>query len=86
MWTFLRLLPLIIHNFIDDDLDEYWLAHMKRTEIVEIVCASEIHIQHLPFLDYLIHSYINARKELFPMAKLRPKHHYLTHYPLLILL
>lgn len=86
IWTFLRLFPLIINNYIKDEYDEYWIALMKLTELVEIVCAPKIHISHLGFLDALCHDYISSRKELFPTVRLRPKHHYLTHYALLIYL
>lgn len=83
VWTLLRLFPLIIKEHVLHT-DRYWKALMLLTEIVEIVCAPQIHKSHLPYLQFVINEYLTLRRELFPDVGLRPKHHYLTHYPELI--
>lgn len=84
MWNFLRLLPLLIHDKIDDIEDDVWISILLLTEIIEIICAPAIHETCITYLDTLIRDYIYLRKSLFDQP-LRPKHHYLTHYPSLIL-
>ncbi|KAE8738631.1 hypothetical protein FOCC_FOCC015883 [Frankliniella occidentalis] len=85
VWTLLRLLPLIILEHVLDPTDRYWKALLLLLEIVEIVCAPQIHKSHLPYLQFSIDEYLTLRRELFPNVVLRPKHHYLTYYPELIL-
>ncbi|XP_070525461.1 uncharacterized protein [Cardiocondyla obscurior] len=84
IWTFLRLFPLIIINHIGDKDNEIWQCLLLLTEIIEIVCAPIIHTSYLPYLQTLIQNYFIMRKELFPDVRLRPKHHYMSHYPELI--
>jgi len=54
------------------------------SEIVDIVLAPAIHKSFLGYLHDIILEYLDLRKECFPNVPLRPKHHYLTHYPFLI--
>ncbi|XP_043472523.1 uncharacterized protein LOC122505125 [Leptopilina heterotoma] len=78
--TLIRLLPFYIGYKIDTN-DEVWEYFLKLSEIVEIVCAPQIHLSFIPYLADIINEYLTLRKKLFPTIKLRPKHHYLTHYP-----
>ncbi|XP_065673861.1 uncharacterized protein LOC136090815 [Hydra vulgaris] len=57
----------------------------KLKEIVEIICSPKIDIQHIAYLQVSINGYLSSRRELFSSSKLLPKHHYLSHYPQLIL-
>lgn len=84
LWQFLRLLPLLIFDNIDDINDEVWKCIILLSEIVEIICAPAIHKACISYLDLIIKDYIYLRKSLF-VQPLRPKHHYLLHYPSLIL-
>lgn len=54
IWTFLRLFPLIIINYIEDKDNEIWQCLLLLTEIVEIVCAPVLHVSYLPYLQTLI--------------------------------
>lgn len=85
VWTLLRLFSLLIGDKIEDKCDDVWLCLLKLTEIVEIVCAPVIHKSYCPYLQMIIDDYLSARLSLFPLKQLRPKHHYLAHYPRLIL-
>lgn len=82
--TLLRLFPFFTGPNIDTN-DEVWYSLLKLTEIVEIVCAPQIHKSYVPYLEDIINEYLGLRKKLFPSVNLRPKHHYLTHYPEIIL-
>lgn len=83
-WTFLRLFPIIFWDVFKTQeskiLDLVTLLH----RITEFVCAPTLTIQQICFLQDLIEDYLEARVQAFPDKSLRPKHHYLTHYPMLI--
>lgn len=65
LWNFLRLLPLLIHDKIDDIEDNVWISILLLTEIIEIICAPAIHETCITYLDSLIRDYIHIRKPLF---------------------
>lgn len=71
---------------ISDDQDNVWQLTMQLKEIVELVCAPKISVAQVTFLDILIQEYLETRRELFPVQNLKPKHHYIRHYPALILI
>ena len=84
-WNFLRLLPLIIGDRVKDTTDDVWQLTMQLKDIVEMICAQTISVPQVAYLDVLIQEYLESRKALFPESNLKPKHHYLRHYPALIL-
>lgn len=84
VWNFLRLFPLMVHDKIKEYDDEVWHLVLLLNEITEIISAPEIHESYLPYLQAIINEYLCLRKLHFPGIKLRPKHHYLQHYPDLI--
>ena len=85
IWTLLRVLPLLIRNKIKDIHDEVWMNLLLLNEVTEIICAPKIHKSVLHYLKSCIFDYVTQRKLLFPNVNLRPKHHFLMHYPELIL-
>jgi len=84
-WNFLRLLPLLIGDKVQDSQDNIWQLTLQLKDIVDLICAQQISKPQVAYLDILIQEYLETRKALFPDNKLRPKHHYLRHYPGLIL-
>lgn len=58
---------------------------LQLKEIVELVCAPAITAGQVAYLKVIIKDYIYYRKRLFPGHLLKPKHHYLCHYPELII-
>lgn len=52
---------------------------------MEIVCAPKIHTNQVAYLKLLIEEYLEARAVVFSHSPLKPKHHFLLHYPDLIL-
>jgi len=63
---------------------EAWQLLLLLREIVELVCAPRISLSQIQYLNRLVTLYIVERLHQFPMIALRPKHHYLLHYPWLI--
>ena len=83
-WCLVRLLPLIVGERISDLDDEVWQLFLQLREIVEIVCAPKISCGQVAYLNAIISDYLDLRHSLFPDKVLKPKHHFLAHYPQLI--
>lgn len=75
---------MIIGKKITDKEDWIWQLTILLKELVELICAPPF-LWLVTFLNVLIPEYLQTRKYLFPSHKLKPKHHYLIHYPALIL-
>lgn len=84
-WSLIRLLPVIVHDKIKNPDDAVWQQFLVLHDIVEIICAPEINESEIAYLSILIDEYLEQRKSNFPNDSLKPKHHYLHHYPRLIL-
>lgn len=84
-WNFLRLLPLIIGDKVKDTADNVWQLTLQLKDIVDMICAQKISVPQVAYLDVLIQEYLESRMALFPESGLKPKHHYLRHYPEMIL-
>lgn len=84
-WYLCRLLPILIGNKIIDFDDVVWQLFLQLREIVERVCAPKISLSQVAYLKVLIEEYLQSRQDVFSDQKLKPKHHYLAHYPSLIL-
>ncbi|KAG1672406.1 Zinc finger protein ZXDC [Nymphon striatum] len=84
-WYFLRFLPLIIGYKISEPADPVWQMFLQLKDIVELVCAPKINEANIAYLAVLIDQYLEDRQTIFENHKLKPKHHYLRHYPYLIL-
>ena len=85
IWVFLRLLPLYVRPFIQDKRNPVWLMLLKLKEVVEIVCSPTVSEADVAYLQVCIEEYLYDRKITFPHSNLKPKHHFLFHYPELIL-
>lgn len=83
-WCLLRLLPVIIGDKVDPD-DQVWQLVITLKELVELVCAPSISTAQVAYLNVIVVEYLEIRKDIFPTDHLKPKHHYLLHYPSLIL-
>ena len=79
-WCLLRMLPLIVGDLVPDG-DPAWDVLLKLLPIVEFVCAPEIHRGHVDHLTDLMQDLLDARKTVFPEVHLKPKDHFLLHYP-----
>lgn len=80
----LRNLNLIMAPHVDDYDDEIWQLMLKLREIVSYIAAPSIAEEQVSNLQVLIVEYFEDLRKYLPEHKLRPKHHYMTHYPGLI--
>lgn len=77
MLCLVRYFGLMIGDLVPKD-DDYWLLYIKLKSIVDIVTAPYVNIRSLNYLAILISEmYLSV----FPNATLKPKHHYMLHYP-----
>ena len=83
VWCLLRLIPFFLYDAVDVQNDA-WKMLLLLCEIVELICAPKISVAQILFLNRLILQYLEDRTKLFPSVSMRPKHHYLLHYPWLI--
>ena len=84
MYTLLRLLPLMIGHFIPED-NMAWEIFLLLKDIIEIVTSPTLDKKICPFLQSLISDHHLLLKNTFPSVRMTPKHHYLIHYPEMIL-
>lgn len=79
-WALIRFLPVMLYNKIDAN-DPVWKLVIMLKEIVEYVCAPQISLDQVAEMKLLINEYLEQRKSIFSDVPLRPKHHYMQHYP-----
>lgn len=82
-WALLRLLPFLIGQIIPED-EPAWQVVLELKDIVELVVAPIHTDETIAYLEAKIYDHRQRYLELFPHAKLLPKHHYLEHYPHMI--
>ncbi|XP_071843985.1 uncharacterized protein [Apostichopus japonicus] len=83
-WCLMKLFPILFGQEVCDPSDIVWKLFLLLREIVQYVCAPQITFNEIGYLRVLIEEYLDGRKSVFPCVNLRPKHHFLSHYPELI--
>ena len=81
VWCFLRMLPLLIGDKITNTNDPVWRLLLSLRLVVEFVCKISYSMSDIVQMNEIIEEYLILRNEVFPNATLKPKHHYLAHYP-----
>lgn len=82
-WALLRFLPLLIgHRILERE--KTWSVILELKDIVELLSSHSFTTESLCYLQAEISDHRQLLLETFPGTKLRPKHHYLEHYPVLI--
>lgn len=84
-WCLLRFITFILDEFVSDKSDPVWKFMCLLQEIVSIITAKSFTNAQVCYLKLQIEEYLEERKKLFPDIPLRPKHHYILHYPALML-
>ena len=82
-WFLLRLLPFIIGHLIPED-EPAWKVILDLKDIVELVVAPVHCDESVAYLEFKISGHRRQYQEVFPGQRLRPKHHFLEHYPEMI--
>lgn len=80
------MLPILIGDKIKHPgNNEIWQLVLQLGEVVDLICAPAISIGQIAYLRVLIDEYLYCRMQTFPDKPLKPKHHYVSHYPDLIM-
>lgn len=82
-WALIRLLPLMVGFDIPEN-DQTWEIVLLLKDILEMTLAFKFTEDSLDFLDAKISEHRHLLVTVFPHFKLRPKHHFIEHYPQLI--
>ncbi|XP_066589595.1 uncharacterized protein [Prorops nasuta] len=78
------ILPLLVYDLIQDYNDDVWIMVLLLRDICSLICAPTVSLGQIALLQEKINEYMSVRIKCFPNIKLRPKHHYICHYPYLI--
>ncbi len=81
----MKLLPVLIGEKVQNPDDDVWQSTLQLKDTVDMICAQNMSVSQVAYLDIIIQEYLESRKCLFPESPLKPKHRYLRHYPALIL-
>lgn len=79
-WCLLRILPFLIGDKVPED-DPVWEVLMTLKDVVELVMAPVHTDETLGYMDSKISEHRYRYLNVFPDEKLKPKHHFLEHYP-----
>ncbi|CAG2253599.1 unnamed protein product [Mytilus edulis] len=80
MWCFFRLLPLMIGECVPLD-DPKWETILMLYDVVFYVCAPALRPCHTEYLKELIEDFLESFLREFPNETLKPKFHFMLHYP-----
>ncbi|XP_066583375.1 uncharacterized protein [Prorops nasuta] len=81
----LLIFPIAICDLVIDTEDDVWRLILCLREKTFLILASALSFGQIALIQEKINEYLSLRLKCFPKIKLRPKHHYITHYPSLIL-
>src|SRR4029434_3777599 len=82
-WALLRLLPLMVGGCVAEN-DPSWEILMDLKEIVQIVVSDKFTEETLCYLSFKLKDHHLLLRDTFPNFSLKPKHHFILHYPHLI--
>ena len=66
------------------ETDEKWYVFLEFLQILERLCAQKFEKTQLKVLENLIHLFFVEYLKQFPDENLKPKAHFLQHYPQMI--
>ena len=83
MWNLVRLISLLVGSKVDKD-DQTWGLLICFIQLHEKLCALSFNHNQLTVLKSQIEDFFVKYLELFPYANMKPKSHFLKHYPEMI--
>ncbi|KAF7654703.1 hypothetical protein LDENG_00066030 [Lucifuga dentata] len=78
--TLLKLLPLMVGSKVPEG-DGAWAILMDLKEDVQLVLSPSFTDESIQYMQTKISDHRQVLREVFPGFQLRPKHHYVEHYP-----
>ncbi len=80
MWCLLRFLPLIVGHKVSVE-DSKWEVLLKLLDSSHHICAPSIYRHEVAIMEECITDFISSFQVEFPDQALKPKLHYMSHYP-----
>lgn len=80
MWCLMRHLAVMLGDLVPED-DEHWDLILALLECMDIIFSPVATRGKTIFLEQLIRDHHMLFLQLFPDRHLKPKHHFITHYP-----
>lgn len=80
MWCLVRNLPLLVGDKVSEG-HPYFELLLQLLDCMDFIFCPEITTEETFFLKHLIKEHHEYFLELFPDRTLKPKHHFMTHYP-----
>lgn len=78
--TLIKYLPLLLGDTIPED-DQYWYSFLLLIKICKIALSPIYTPDTVPHLRVLVEEKLLLYRKLYPEMTLKPKMHYLLHYP-----
>lgn len=79
-WCLIRLLPLLIGHYVPEG-DESWEVLLCLKDVLELTMFPSFTEETVQYLDFKLVEHRDILQGVFSDYRLRPKHHYLEHYP-----
>lgn len=79
-WCLLRMLPFLIGCQVPEN-NPYWEFLMHLKFIVELIFAPYFTLGYVSLLQSELVDHLERFKELFPDKNIKPKQHFILHYP-----
>ena len=80
MWCLIRHIPLLIRDRVPED-NKHCDLLLLLLDCMDIIFSYEVTVDDTLFLKHVIKDHHDHFLMLFPMRHLKPKHHFMTHYP-----
>ncbi|PIK45680.1 hypothetical protein BSL78_17458 [Apostichopus japonicus] len=80
MWALLRHIPLIIGDLVNED-NIYWELLLMLLQCMDFIFAPCVTFEDTIVLKNLLKDHHELYLTLFPDRHLKPKHHFMLHYP-----
>jgi hypothetical protein len=80
MWCLIRYLPLVIGDLVPEGNKHLELI-LLLIECIDFIFSREVTIEESFFIEHLIKDPNNHFLELYPDCHLKPKLHFMIHYP-----
>lgn len=80
MWCLMRHIPLILGDLVPLE-DDHWELLLSLLDCMDIIFSPIISRGETIYLEQLIADHHKLYLHLFPNRHLKPKHHFMTHYP-----
>ena len=83
MWNLIRLLPLILGPHVPEG-NSYWDLFINFVQLVEKLCSLSFTYTELILIAEHIQLFFSKYVQFFDDVKLKPKAHFVFHYPHMI--